>query len=184
MAKFSAELPIDLMNQFKELYKSGATEMMKEMTQAGAEIAYNNIKANMKSAFKNPESLEKHLHITKTYRTMYDDGINVKVAFYGYKEGTEGKTTKSTHRYTYKERYHGGNKNGRLVEVNVGRAGKHAEKTYSHNYGVPVPLIVIQREYGNSKTGERKKPFIRPAFKKAQIRNAMLKVQEKYLKDE
>ena len=47
MAKFSAELPIDLINQFTELYKSGATQMMSEMTQAGAEVVYNNIKKNI-----------------------------------------------------------------------------------------------------------------------------------------
>lgn len=180
MAKFSAELPIDLINQFTELYKSGATEMMKEMTQAGAEIAYNNIKANMKSAFKNPESLEPHLKITKTYRSMYDDGINTKVAFYGYKKGTEGKTTKSTKTHTYGKL----NNKDKTIWQNRGRVGQTSVKTYSHNYGVPVPMIVIQREYGNSKTGEKKKPFIRPAFKKAQITQAMLKVQEKYLKDE
>ncbi len=184
MAKFSAELPVDLLEQFTELYQSGATKMMSEMTMAGALIAYNNIKRNMKKAFKNPASLEKHLRITKVYRSIYDDGINVKVAFYGYKDGTEGTTTKSTRKTTYKEKYHGGKKDGHLVEVNIGRAGKTGEKTYSHNYGVPVPMIVIQREYGNDKTGVKKIPFVRPSFKKAQITQAMLKVQEKYLKNE
>ena len=46
---------------------------------------------------------------------------------------------------------------------------------------VPAPLVVQAREYGTSK-GEAKKPFIRTAFKKAEITDAMLKVQEKHLK--
>ena len=48
---------------------------------------------------------------------------------------------------------------------------------------VPAPLVAMAREYGTSK-GERKKPFIRKAFKKGEITEAMLKVQGKYIKDE
>ena len=48
---------------------------------------------------------------------------------------------------------------------------------------VPAPLVAMAREYGTSK-GERKKPFIRNAFKKGEITEAMLKVQGKYIKDE
>lgn len=48
---------------------------------------------------------------------------------------------------------------------------------------VPAPLVAQAREYGTSK-GESKKPFMRKSFKKAEITDAMLRVQEKYLKDE
>ena len=48
---------------------------------------------------------------------------------------------------------------------------------------VPAPLVAQAREYGTSK-GEAKKPFLRKSFKKSEITDAMLKVQEKYLKDE
>lgn len=48
---------------------------------------------------------------------------------------------------------------------------------------VPAPLVAQAREYGTSK-GEAKKPFIRPSFKKSEITSAMLKVQERYIKDE
>ena len=41
----------------------------------------------------------------------------------------------------------------------------------------------LAREYGTS-SGESKKPFFRKSFKKAQIENAMKKVQEKYLSKE
>jgi len=50
--------------------------------------------------------------------------------------------------------------------------------------GTPIPLIALAREYGTSR-GEKKKPFFRKAFKQeSAITNAMLKVQERYIKDE
>ena len=49
---------------------------------------------------------------------------------------------------------------------------------------VPIPLKALAREYGTSR-GERKKPFMRKAFKdSASITDAMMKVQERYIKDE
>ena len=93
----------------------------------------------------------------KTYKTPSDDGINNKVAVYGYIK--KGKTYKRKNSYK-------GKKTG----------------TYESD-GVPAPLVVIQREYGNSR-GEKKIPIFRPAFKKSQIESVMLKVQEKYLPKE
>jgi hypothetical protein len=58
-----------------------------------------------------------------------------------------------------------------------------AKKTKQYPDGVPIPLIALAREYGTS-SGESKKPFFRKSFKKAQIENAMKKVQEKYLSKE
>ena len=50
--------------------------------------------------------------------------------------------------------------------------------------GVPIPLIALAREYGTSR-GERKRPFMRKAFKDhSAITDAMLKVQKRYIKDE
>jgi hypothetical protein len=49
---------------------------------------------------------------------------------------------------------------------------------YGYNQeGVPVPLIVIAREYGTSR-GEAKKPFVRRSFKKSEIEAVMKKVQK------
>ena len=48
---------------------------------------------------------------------------------------------------------------------------------------VPVPLVVMAREFGTSK-GETKRPFFRKSFKKSQIEEVMEKVQEKYLPKE
>lgn len=140
MAKFNSELPRELIEQFEELAEHGAKEMLSEMVDAGAEVVEKNIRSNMKKAFKDTSRLEKCLVRTKVYKTPSDDGVNEKVAFYGYFENEKGKT-------------------------------------------VPAPLAAQAREYGTSK-GESKKPFIRTAFKKAEIENAMLKVQEKYIKDE
>ena len=140
MAKFSNELPLDLIEQFKKLYDSDAEKMLGEMVYAGAEVVEKNIRSNMKKAFKNPSRLEKCLVKTKVYKTPSDDGVNEKIAFYGYFENENGQT-------------------------------------------VPAPLVAQAREYGTS-MGEDKKPFVRPAFKKTEIENAMLKVQGKYIHDE
>ena len=156
MAKFKAELPNELIKELETLNKNTET-MLGEMTKAGAKVAYTNVVANMKKAFKDPDELIQCLKVTKTYRTPSDDGINNKVAVYGYIK--KGKTYKRKNSYK----------------------GKKA-KTYESD-GVPAPLVVIQREYGNSR-GEKKIPIFRPAFKKSQIESAMLKVQEKYLPKE
>ena len=50
--------------------------------------------------------------------------------------------------------------------------------------GVAIPLKALAREYGTSR-GERKRPFMRKAFKDhSAITDAMLKVQKRYIKDE
>ena len=136
MAGFSAELPNELIKSFQEL-ENNTEEMLSEMTRAGAEVVYKQVKANMKNSFKSTESLDKGLKITKSYRTPTDDGINTKVGFYGY-----------------------------------------------NDKGVPIPLIAMAREFGTSR-GEKKKPFFRKAFRQeSAITNAMIKVQEKYIKNE
>ena len=85
MAGFSAELPNELIKSFQKL-ENNTEEMLSEMTRAGAEVVYKQVKANMKNSFKSTETLDKGLKITKSYRTPTDDGINTKVGFYGYNE--------------------------------------------------------------------------------------------------
>lgn len=46
---------------------------------------------------------------------------------------------------------------------------------------VPIPLKAMAREYGTSR-GEAKKPFLRKSFNKKQIEQAMMSVQDKYIK--
>lgn len=85
MAGFNVELPNELIKSFQKL-EANTEEMLSDMTRAGAEVVYKQVKSNMKSSFKSTESLEKGLKITKSYRTPSDDGINTKVGFYGYDE--------------------------------------------------------------------------------------------------
>ena len=85
MAGFNVELPNELIKSFQEL-EANTEEMLSDMTRAGAEVVYKQVRSNMKSSFKSTESLEKGLKITKSYRTPSDDGINTKVGFYGYDE--------------------------------------------------------------------------------------------------
>ena len=85
MAKFHTELANDLMKVFEEL-ETNCEDIFGEMCNAGAEVVYDNVKSNMKKAFKSTRSLEKGLKITKVYKTPSDDGINVHVGFYGYTE--------------------------------------------------------------------------------------------------
>ena len=152
MARFTATLPDDVMKEVEKRIKD-APKMMGEMTRAGAETAYNNIIANMRYAFRDPSALIPYLKITNTYKTFADAAINTKVAFYGYyKTDSKAFSMKS--------------KSG---------------NTYSYK-GVPVPLIILAREYGTS-SGEAKVPFFRKSFKKAQIEKAMKAVQDKYFKD-
>lgn len=85
MAKFKSELPNELMKVFEDL-ETNCDEMFGEMCKSGATVVYNNVKANMKKAFKSTRSLEKGLKITKVYKTPSDDGINVHIGFYGYND--------------------------------------------------------------------------------------------------
>lgn len=90
MAYFDAEVPKEVLKSLEKL-ENCCEKMFGEMTKAGAEVVYKNVKSNMKSAFKTTKSLEKGLKITKVYKTPSDDGINVYVGFYGY--DTDNKPT-------------------------------------------------------------------------------------------
>ena len=83
MAKFKAELPNDLIQQFDGLEKD-CTDIFGEMVEAGARAVHKNVLTNMKKSFKNTAPLEKGLKITKIYKTPSDEGINVHIGFYGY----------------------------------------------------------------------------------------------------
>lgn len=47
----------------------------------------------------------------------------------------------------------------------------------------PAPLVANMFEYGSSKREYPKRPFLRRSFRKAQIEQAMKKVQDKYIKE-
>lgn len=82
MARFKAELPNDLIRQFERLDKN-TDKMLAEMTEAGAKVVYENIKSNVPKSWHS-SNIMKCLKLTKPYRTPSDDGVNTKIAFYGY----------------------------------------------------------------------------------------------------
>lgn len=91
MSKFEMQLPDDIIKDFQKIYNN-SDEIFGKMVQAGAEVVYNNIKANAPSSVKSSDMIN-CLKITKVYKTPSDDGINDKVGFYGYFINKNGKTT-------------------------------------------------------------------------------------------
>ena len=91
MAKFDMELPLELIKEVENLEKNTAT-MLEKMTQAGAKVVEQNIRANVPASFKQSDIMN-CLQITKSYKTTSDDGINTKVAFYGYFTNHKGVVT-------------------------------------------------------------------------------------------
>ena len=82
MARYNVELPNDIIKQFEKLEKN-TDKMLEEMTEAGAKVVLENIKASVPSSWYS-SNIMKCLKATKTYKTPSDDGVNTKVAFYGY----------------------------------------------------------------------------------------------------
>ena len=71
------------------------------------------------------------------------------------------------------------------INVHVGFYGydKDSKPTKRHPKGTPIPLIAMAREYGTS-NGEAKKPFFRKSFAKKDIEQAMMEVQNRYIKED
>lgn len=82
MARFKTELPNDIIKEFEKLDKD-THKMLEEMTEAGAKVVLSNIKSSVPSSWYS-SGIMKCLKITKPYKTPSDDGVNTKVAFYGY----------------------------------------------------------------------------------------------------
>lgn len=82
MASFKAELPNDILKEFEALEKN-TQKMLEEMTEAGAKVVLENIKASVPQSWYS-SNIMKCLKVTDSYRTPSDDGVNTKVAFYGY----------------------------------------------------------------------------------------------------
>ena len=68
------------------------------------------------------------------------------------------------------------------INVHIGFYGYNTDKiTKKFPKGIPIPLIAMAREYGTS-SGEQKKPFFRKSFSKKEIEQAMMEVQDRYIK--
>lgn len=89
MAKFELELPTELLSVFSTL-EQNENKMLKEMTKAGAKVVLKNIKANVPSSFRGSKIMN-CLKVTRSYETPSDDGVNTKVAFYGYFINEQGR---------------------------------------------------------------------------------------------
>ena len=67
------------------------------------------------------------------------------------------------------------------INVHIGFYGYDGVPTARYPQGTPIPLKAMAREYGTS-SGEKKKPFLRKSFSKKDIEQAMLEVQDRYIK--
>lgn len=128
-------------------------KMLGEMTQAGAEVAARNMRAGA------PPYLKNAVAITRPYKTPTDDGVATKVYIKkGYRPFRPPRKTFS-------------------------RRNKQGGKMYTDTIGVPYEFLAMVNEYGRRGAPFPKKPFIRKAFKKAQITQAMQAVERKYIPD-
>ncbi len=82
MAQFKLELPNDILRDIEKLDRD-THKMLEEMTEAGAKVVLSNIKSSVPSSWY-ASNIMKCLKITRPYKTPSDDGVNTKVAFYGY----------------------------------------------------------------------------------------------------
>ena len=82
MARFKANLPNDLMKEFAKVEKN-TDKMLEEMTEAGAKVVLSNIKSSIPASWYSSNIIH-CLKVTKPYKTPSDDGVNTKIAFYGY----------------------------------------------------------------------------------------------------
>lgn len=83
MAKFNAEIGSDIMVGLERMGRN-TDKVMGEMVERGADAVMRNIRSNMRSSYKSVRSLETGLRKTRVYKTPSDDGIAVKVGFFGY----------------------------------------------------------------------------------------------------
>lgn len=68
------------------------------------------------------------------------------------------------------------------INVHIGFYGYDTSKaSKAYPKGKPIPLIAMAREYGTS-SGEKKMPFFRKSFAKKDIEQAMMEVQNRYIK--
>lgn len=147
MAKFKLELPTEIIKEFETVNKN-TTKIFGEMTTAGAEVVASNMRNNA------PDTINRHVKLTKVYRTPTDDGINTKAYVKGYVPFSDPNRKGFTRK---------------------GGSGK----TYTSTEGVPAEFLANLYEYGRSTAPFPKHPFLRKSFKKKEIEQAMLEAQKK-----
>ena len=69
------------------------------------------------------------------------------------------------------------------TNVHIGFYGYDGVPTKQYPKGTPIPLKAMAREYGtHGGDWEQKKPFFRKSFSKKDIEQAMMEVQNRYIK--
>lgn len=91
MARFELQLPKEILKDIQYVEKN-TDKIFGEMTKAGAETVYENVKTNIPQGFADSDIMN-CLEITKVYKTPSDDGINTKVGFFGYFTNENGVKT-------------------------------------------------------------------------------------------
>ena len=74
MAKFELQLPTDIINDI-EFVNDNSKKIFGEMTKAGAEVVYNNARANVPKGLRDNASFMQCIKKTRIYETPSDDGI-------------------------------------------------------------------------------------------------------------
>lgn len=146
MAQFRATLPDAVVKEFKKIHDN-TEQIFGEMTRAGAEVAKNNVIANIPN-----KDLVDYVKTTRTYKTPTDGGINTKVYISGYLPFR-------------------GNRKG------FARRGRKGGQIYVTDKGVPADFVAMIYEYGRSDRPFPKKPFLRRSFNSGSITEAMLEAQ-------
>ena len=91
MAKFKMELPKEILQQMERI-EADCETIFGEMAKAGAETVMQNVRSSAPSGIRNSKMMD-CLVMTRIYKTPSDDGINCKVAFYGYFDNENGVRT-------------------------------------------------------------------------------------------
>lgn len=91
MAKFTMELPSDEIKQIEWLY-GNVTGISGKMTEAGARVVLDNLRANVPSSWRG-SNIMNNIGLSKTYRTPSDGGVNTQVMIKGYFINKNGRKT-------------------------------------------------------------------------------------------
>lgn len=91
MANFYVKLPDEEIKRFERLGVNTG-KMLEEMTQAGARVVCDIVRAKIPKGLAKSLS-DDNLDVTKPYRTPSDDGVNTQVMITGYFTNRYGKKT-------------------------------------------------------------------------------------------
>jgi len=91
MGSFKVQLPTEIIREMESV-ATNYEKIFGGMTQAGAAVVRSMVESNVPEAMRSSDIMS-CLKTTVTYKTPSDDGINTKVAFYGYFNNEKGVKT-------------------------------------------------------------------------------------------